>query len=255
MPRRSPEPVSEHAPPLPPPTLMTQRWLDLTFLHWRVDPDVVAPLLPPGTRPDVFDGSTYVGLIPFRMVAAGIGGGPPVPWLGTFAETNVRLYSVDGTGRRGIVFLTLEASRLAVVLGARTVFGLPYPWARMSVRHVGDAVEYTTARRWPAPRGTGGRIVVRPEEVVADPDPEAVFLSARWGLHVEHLGRTWYVPNRHEPWPLHRARLLHLDDELVGLCGFPDLAARPPDSLLWSPGVRTAFGRPGLASTPRPVTG
>ncbi|MGN6087751.1 MAG: YqjF family protein [Actinomycetales bacterium] len=246
--------MSEQAPPLPPPILMTQRWLDLTFLHWRVDPAVVAPHLPPGTRPDVLDGATYVGLIPFRMVGAGIGRGPAVPWLGSFAETNVRLYSVDETGRRGIVFCTLEASRLAVVLGARAVFGLPYTWARMSVRHVGDALEYTSRRRWPAPRGTGGRIVVRPGKVV-EPDAEAVFLTARWGLHVEHLGRTWYVPNRHEPWPLHHARLLHLDDQLLATCGFPELVGRAPDSVLWSPGVRTAFGRPALASTPRAVTG
>ena len=29
---------------------LVQRWHDLAFLHWPVDPAVVAPLLPPGTR-------------------------------------------------------------------------------------------------------------------------------------------------------------------------------------------------------------
>jgi hypothetical protein len=29
-------------------------------------------------------------------------------WLGTFLETNVRIYSVDDSGRRGVVFLSLE---------------------------------------------------------------------------------------------------------------------------------------------------
>lgn len=245
------EPVTTQAPPMPGPVIMTQRWLDLAFLHWAVDPDDVAPLLPPGTLPDVIDGSTYVGLIPFRMVGAGLGRGPAVPWLGTFAETNVRLYSVDGTGRRGIVFRTLESSRLAVVLGARSVFGLPYTWARMSVRRVDGYLEYTTSRRWPAPRGVGGRVVVRPLGPLDSPGPLAEFLSARWGLHVEHLGRTWYVPNRHGPWPLHGAELEHLSDGLVAACGFPGLAGRPPDSVLWSPGVRTAFGRPVDARRPR----
>ena len=49
-------------------TLSTQTWSDLCFLHWAVDPDQVAPLLPRGTRPDTLDGSTHVGLIGFPNV-------------------------------------------------------------------------------------------------------------------------------------------------------------------------------------------
>ncbi|MGQ0573304.1 MAG: DUF2071 domain-containing protein [Pseudonocardia sp.] len=60
------------------------------------------------------------------LVGSRLARGPSVPWLGTFLETNVRLYSVDATGRRGIVFLSLDADRAAVVAGARAVFGLPY---------------------------------------------------------------------------------------------------------------------------------
>ena len=52
-----------------------------------------------GTRPDTLDGVAHVGLIGFRMVGLGFGYGPPVPYLGTFWETNVRLYSVDDAGR------------------------------------------------------------------------------------------------------------------------------------------------------------
>ncbi|MBA2560581.1 MAG: DUF2071 domain-containing protein, partial [Propionibacteriales bacterium] len=94
-----PEPVTLQAPELGRRQIMHQRWEDVTFLHWRVDPARVARLLPVGTTPDVFDGSSWVGLIPFRMVGAGLGTGPAVPWLGTFAETNVRLYAVDQGGR------------------------------------------------------------------------------------------------------------------------------------------------------------
>lgn len=134
---------------------MHQQWRDLTFVHWRVDPQLVAPLMPAGTRPDVYDGATWLGLIPFRMVGAGVGRRRAAPWLGTFAETNVRLYCIDEQGRRGIVFLSLEASRLAVVLGARLAFGLPYCWARMRVRATRGQIEYSTRRRWPRPQGSG----------------------------------------------------------------------------------------------------
>jgi uncharacterized protein YqjF (DUF2071 family) len=230
---------------------MVQHWQDLTFLHWQVDPALVEPLLPAGTQPDTVDGVTWVGLVPFRMVGAGVGAGPGIPWLGTFAETNVRLYSVDATGRRGVVFRSLEAARLAVVLGARAVFGLPYTWARMQVRYRAGEIEYTTARRFPGPRGAGGRVVVRPGDPIARPDPLADFLTARWGLHVRRYGRTLYVPNHHGPWPLHTAGLRHLDDDLVAAAGLPGITGRAPDSVLWSPGVPVTFGRPYDARRPR----
>jgi len=57
------------------------------------------------------------------MVGVSIGRGPAVPYLGTFLETNVRLYSVDETGRRGVVFLSLDADRALVVPTIRMLTG------------------------------------------------------------------------------------------------------------------------------------
>ncbi|HEX8509218.1 MAG TPA: DUF2071 domain-containing protein, partial [Propionibacteriaceae bacterium] len=113
----APASITPATPPLPGRPLLDQQWRDLTFLHWRVQPERVAPLLPPGTRPDLYDGSTWVGLIPFRLTGAAFGSGPPLPYVGSFPETNVRLYAVDAAGRRGVVFSSLEAARLAFVLG------------------------------------------------------------------------------------------------------------------------------------------
>ncbi|HEU4912544.1 MAG TPA: DUF2071 domain-containing protein [Actinomycetes bacterium] len=241
----TPQPVSPDPPPLRGRPIMRQRWADVAFLHWRVDAARVAPLLPPGTTPDVFDGSTWVGLIPFRMVGAGVGTGPAVPWLGTFDETNVRLYAVDATGRRGVVFRSLEASRLAVVLGARLTFGLPYHWARMRVRRSGGEIEYASTRRVSGgSRASRTRIVVRPGTTAVRDDPLADFLTARWALHSRWLGRSLFVPNQHERWPLVTATLLDLDDTLVAAAGLPGVADRAPESVLWSAGVRTEFGRP-----------
>lgn len=110
------EPVTLSTPrPVRRPTLV-QGWHELTFLHWPVEPDRVAGLLPFGTRPDTLDGVTYVGLVPFRMRGVGLGPGPGLPYLGTFCETNVRLYSVDDQGRRAVVFRSLDAARLLPVL-------------------------------------------------------------------------------------------------------------------------------------------
>ncbi|MBO4206249.1 YqjF family protein [Micromonospora echinofusca] len=237
----------EPVDPAPGPTFswatLRQRWQDLTFLHWAVAPETVAPLLPAGTRPDTLDGVTYVGLIGFRMVGLGLGRGPGVPYLGTFWETNVRLYSVDDTGRRAVVFRSLDASRLVPVLVARLTLGLPYLWSAMRVDRVGDRFTYRCRRRWPGPAGTTSRMVVRVGAPIAEPTPLDHFVTARWGLHTRAYGRTLYLPNWHPRWPLHRAELLHLDDGLVAAAGLPAVTGAPV-SVVYSPGVPVRFGPP-----------
>lgn len=244
---------------------MSQCWVNLAFLHWFVPVESVQPHLPAGTWPDVVDSGPYAGLtpvalVPFAMVGAGFGRGPGIPYLGSFWETNVRLYSVDARGRRGIVFCSLDASRLAVVVGARAGLGLPYRWARMrGEERTRDDVRqlvWTMRSRWPGPRGGAGpsdgrglrsRVAIRIGERVGPDDadtPLTEFLSARWGLHTRHLGRTWYVVNEHATWDLRRAEVLALEDELLADAGFPTLAARPPDHVLFAEGVRTRFGLP-----------
>ena len=238
------QPISTEPPTLGGRTLLGQRWRDLSFLHWAVDPGTVAPLLPPGTRPDVLDGVTYVGLIPFRLTDAHLGAGPALPYVGSFPETNIRFYSVDSHGRRGVVFGSLDAARLGFVLGARAALGLPYAWSQMRIERTGDLISYASRRRWPAPSGAHCRVVVRigGQQVVGD--PLADFLTARWGLHTQHLGRTLFLPNTHPRWDLRTASLVSLEDELLAAAGLPGLAGRAPDSVLFAPGVRTRFGAP-----------
>lgn len=222
--------------------VFTQHWGDLTMLHWPVAPELVAPLLPAGTIPDMHDGTSWVGLIPFSMTRVRILGTPALPYLSRFAETNVRLYAVDGSGRRGVVFASLEAARLLPVLAARVSYRLPYEWARMSIAHRGEEITYRTARRWPGPRGAGGTIRVRVGETY-DADPLTSFLTARWGLFSTwYGGRTAYAPVEHPTWPVHHAELLELSDDLVRAAGLPAPVGEP--HVLCSPGVSVRIGRP-----------
>ncbi|SPM36581.1 hypothetical protein MRAB57_4422 [Mycobacterium rhizamassiliense] len=229
------------APPLPGPVAFDQRWSELTFLHWPVRPQGVAHLYPPGTRPDVFaDGMTYVGLVPFVMASTKVGAALPLPYLGSFLETNVRLYSVDDAGRRGVLFRSLETARLAVVPVIRTGLGVPYTWARMRLTRDGDRITYDSVRRWPR-RGLRSRLTVVVGDVV-EPTPLEVWLTARWGAHTRKAGRTWWVPNEHATWPLRAANVVELSDELVAAAGVQPAGDRL--RALFSPGVRTVFGRP-----------
>ena len=109
--------------------------------------------LPAGVTVDTFDGSAWVGLIPFEMRDVQLGPTPPVPWLGSFIEINVRTYVVDSLGRRAVWFFSLDVPRSAIVAVARSVFALPYCWATATHMRDGDRHRYQMARRWP--RGDG----------------------------------------------------------------------------------------------------
>lgn len=231
-------------PPLPGPTMLRQRWLDVAFLHWRVDPDDVAPHLPDGVVPDVLDGVTYVGLVPFRLAAMGAAVGPPL--LRTFAEINVRVYGVDDQGRPGVVFLSVDVTSAAMAIGGRAA-GLPYRWVRGDHRTDGGTQRYRFVRS----RRDGGeplrsRVDLTPGQQ-REPCSLDTFLTARWALHNRRLGRTWYLRNTHETWPLHDAALLDLRDDLVPAAGFPALRGRAPDHVMFSQGVTTRFGYPSPA--------
>ncbi|MCF1592118.1 DUF2071 domain-containing protein [Streptomyces muensis] len=242
----NPAPVTPDAPAAIRMPLLTQQWLDLAFIHWAVEPGVVAGLLPRGTVPDTHDGVTYVGLVAFRMHRVGWLRLPGVPYLGTFPETNVRLYSVDAHGRRGVVFRSMDASRLIPVVMGRVGFRLPYLWSRMAVRTDGDTVTYTSSRRWPGPRGAGSRVTVRTGERIEEPTELEHFLTARWGMHNAFFGGPEplaYLPNHHPRWPLHRAELVTCEETLVTAAGLP-APSDAPVSVLYSPGVPVRLGRP-----------
>ncbi|MFG6444532.1 YqjF family protein [Microbacterium sp. P07] len=239
--------IESAAPGLTGRAVIEQRWSRALFLHWRVDPGAVAPFLPAGTKPDLFDGSAWVGLVPFVLGDFRFLPLPPVPLVGSFVEINVRTYAVDSRGRRSVVFRTLEAEHLLPVIGARALFGLPYRWARAGVRQDARAIEYRSRRHGTGAVHPGTRVRVAPGSTPVDTDLSR-FLTARWGFHQAHLGRTTWAANEHEPWPLVDGELLALDDGLLADAGFPGLASRAPDSVLampaQHPGFLTRFSAP-----------
>ena len=229
-------------PPLRGRVLFEHDWRDLAFLHWRLRPELVAPLMPLGTRPDTFDGDTFVALVPFELRGANFFGSPTVPYFGDFLETNVRLYSVDDHGRHGVVFASLETSRLAIALAARTTVGLPYTWSHQTSTVSGSRRTWTARRRWPD-RGLRSEIAIEVGPAITEPDDLTIFLTARWGLHTQRFGRTVWIPNVHEPWELQEAQVTRLRDQLVRAAGLP--VTGPPDvATVFSPGVHTVFGEP-----------
>lgn len=231
------EPISPDPPEWTHRAVLRQRWCELAYFHWPYEPSVVQRLLPGGLRVDTFDGSAWVGLIPFEMRDVRLGRTPPVPWLGSFIEINVRTYVIDPLGRRSVWFFSLDVPRSAIVAVARTVFSLPYCWAHAEHHVDGDTHRYRMTRRWP--RGTSPSAEMRFRVADRVPDDEVSeldhFLSARWSLATTRRGRLLHGRVHHPRWPLHSVDSVAIDQDVIEAAGLPSPTGRP--HARYSPGV------------------
>lgn len=149
-------------------------WSNLLFLHWRVPPALVRPLIPRALDLDTWDGDAWVGLVPFEMSGVRPRWAPPCPGISRFCETNVRTY-VHHRGRDpGVWFFSLDASSSLAVRVARWKWHLPYYRARMQIEREGQGVHYSSRRLWPKPAGASSSISAMPG---AGPDGAAAALA------------------------------------------------------------------------------
>jgi uncharacterized protein YqjF (DUF2071 family) len=219
--------------------VMFQDWNWLTFVHWRFPAQTIAPFLPRGLQVDTFDGSAWVGMTPFYLSHLRPRLLPAVPWISHFPETNVRTYVRDRNGYPGIWFFSLDAARLTAVVGARMSYGLPYKWARMSVKRNGNRIHYRSSR-------------IREDTAFVNATFETglsihrgdleFFLTERYRLYTILAGRLAFADVEHEPWPLQQSHVIHLEQSLLRSAGLPPATEEP--LVLFSRGVRVAVGRP-----------
>jgi hypothetical protein len=181
--------------------LLVQRWSDLLFAHWPVDPADLARSLPAGVEPDLYEGRAWLAIVAFRMVGTRPAAAPRRPTLAPIPELNVRTYVRVG-GVPGVWFLSLDASSPIFVTAGRALFGLPYRLARMTTLVEGDRVHYLSSR-------TGSAFAASYEPCgpsrPARPGALEHFLVERYRLFSKWRGRLITAVVAHERWPLQPA--------------------------------------------------
>jgi hypothetical protein len=187
--------------------LMGQSWLDLLFMHWRVDEERLRRVVPPGLELETIDGSAWIGITPFEVRALRLRFTLPAPFVSAFPELNVRTY-VTVDGKPGIYFLSLDAgSRLAVV-SARRTYRFPYFNAGMSVRRDGETVDYSSERVPGSGPAAAFRASYAPrgEPFAAVPGSLEWLLTERYCTYtLDEERRVLRAEIHHGPWSLREA--------------------------------------------------
>jgi uncharacterized protein len=221
-------PPSDHRPwPLPRGAwVMAQRWHDLLFAHWPVPVAALRPLVPPSLEVETFDGSAWLGVVPFWMSRVRARFLPPVPGLSRFPELNVRTY-VRAEGKSGVWFFSLDATNPVAVAAGCRMFHLPYFRAHIRVRGT-NAVQYESRRTHRGAPPAELRARYRPigEPFRAAPGTLVQLLTERYCLYaVDARARLFRCEIHHAPWPLQPA-----DAEIDGRSMAAAAGIRLPDT-------------------------
>ncbi|HKE30277.1 MAG TPA: DUF2071 domain-containing protein, partial [Candidatus Angelobacter sp.] len=207
---------------------MHQSWGKLLFIHWPIEERLLRPLIPPALKIDTFDGQAWIAEVPFTMwdIRAFPPHIPAVPGLRAMHELNVRTY-VRFDGVPGVWFFSLDCNNAAAVLGARTLYYLPYYNAEIELEQQESLINYSSIRsdspaaQFQASWEIGN--LLPPSE----PSSLEYFLTERYCLYSEHGDNLYRSRIHHSRWPLRKASLRSWSSQMTTPLSLPRPNADP----------------------------
>jgi len=208
--------------------IMHQNWGKLLFMHWRMEEDLLRPLVPERLEIENFDGSAWIAIAPFTMWD--IRGLPPllppVPGFRSMHELNVRTY-VRFDRVPGVWFFSLDCNSAAAVLAARRFFFLPYYKAEIDLEQQGQTINYSLTRTDLPPSDFSASWKVGELLPYSHPGSLEFFLTERYCLYSRHKNRLYRARIHHQPWPLQKATLSSFSSTMIESHGLPATSGEP----------------------------
>jgi len=197
-----------------------QEWLDLLFLHFQVDYDLLRPLVPAELQIDQHEGSCYVSLVAFKMQNIRPRYLPAFRPISDFYEINVRTY-IDQNGKKGVYFIHIEASKYLSALVAKKLSGLPYEESTM----MRDAQGYHNLNQ---ERGFSLKTIFEVTDEFKIKSSLDTWLTERYCLYLDKSDGIYCFDIHHPEWPLFSVQLqecqlnyttgdIHLHNENIAL--------------------------------------
>ncbi|MGD7006783.1 YqjF family protein [Metabacillus sp. 84] len=216
---------------------MKQTWSNLLFVHWPVSAEWLQALLPDPLKADTYEGSAWIGLVPFKMEKIRFRGLPEVPLLSSLLELNVRTY-VTYNGKPGIYFFSLDASHPIGVWIARTFFHLPYFHSQMKAEFQPNEISFSSRRIHKGEPPAQLRLTYRPGPVKTQPEPLDLWLTERYCLYTVKNRKIYRGDLKHAPWSLQNGTCEILSDTMTWDFGRSEQKTL---HILYSKAVETEF--------------
>lgn len=208
---------------------------------------------------DTHEGHAYIGVIPFLMRKVRPRFLFSVPGISNFLELNLRTYVTDNQGRKGVWFYSLDANQHLAVFIARTLFFLPYHFARMHYTvNTGRWITFSSQR--PRSETQKFRFKQTSPALPAETNSLTHFLVERYLLFSYHSkkDRIFAGRVRHQPYRVSSVQVSDYSKALFSLNGLT-APEGPPDHMAFAepvdvdiypleqvprtPHIRSAFGQ------------
>lgn len=206
--------------------LMEHHWGKLLFMHWPIPAESLRPLIPEPLEIDLFDGTAWIAVTPFTLWDVRLSFTPPVPWLSDFHELNVRTY-VHYNGVPGVWFFSLDTNSMITVMGARTLFHLPYFNASIDLRQEEETIHYSLKRSGGPPAEFEGSWTIKGGLHEAKPETLEFFLVERYCLYSTDNKNLYRCRIHHRPWPLQKAKVKSYRSTMIESHGLPTPTGEP----------------------------
>jgi alginate O-acetyltransferase complex protein AlgI len=220
-------------------------WLNVTFMHFEIDPQLLQPHVPFDL--DLHHGKAWISLVTFTQSdLRPTRGGTLTAWLtrpiAHHAFLNLRTY-VKAHGRSAIYFLAEWIPNRLSFLTGPALYGLPFRLAEMTYTKDASTV-----------RASGMFHVEHHPNIPHDHSPDlAEFLLERYTAFTCRNAKARMFHIAHNPWPWRNSGVRITDDTLIRRAA-PWFADAHFVCAHTSPGVRDIeIGRPIHVNTTRPI--
>jgi uncharacterized protein YqjF (DUF2071 family) len=221
---------TKHRPyPLPSKAwIMTQTWNRLLFAHWPVPISLLKKYVPSALPIDTFDGTAWIGVIPFEISHLRARGLPPIPYTSYFPEINVRTYVVKDD-KPGVFFFSLDATNPLAVAAARVFFHLPYYKAKIKAAEQQRSVHYSIHRIHKNAPPAAFSAQYRPISPIFQASKGSLddWLTARYCLYSYYKNQLYRGEIHHAPWPLQQAEAEISNNEMHPILSAIILQSQP----------------------------
>jgi len=231
-------------------TFLTAEWRKIIMANYAIDPLILKPYLPGGTKLDFWENRCYVSLVGFlfdRVKLKGL----PIPFHTRFEEVNLRFYVqyFDGTAwKRGVVFISEMVPLPAISLVANWVYGEKYSTLPMSHTWETNGEKQIIRYEWEKNRKPfflevhAGK---EPRDMAAGSEEQFIF-EHYWGFTSRRKGQTGVYQVEHPSWKTYVIQQYNIQADFESLYGpaFRPLNAQLPDSVFLAEGspVRIFMG-------------
>ena len=188
--------------------VIEQRWRNVLFLHYKVDPLVLQEMVP--FKLDLHEGKAVISIVPLLMDGIRFPFLPSVPWISKLWELNIRTY-VEVNGTKGVYFFTLETDSKLGEFIANNFFNLPYHYSKIKSEITNNEYRFQHSRH---------NVSFDLKASVLDAKPFCPFefwATERYSLFTKIGDRIYRGIVMHKPWELQSIKINQKNDNFSKL--------------------------------------